>query len=228
MHTLVTLTVTESRYGKPLELGRWRWRSCWNKSKEKLSDVRLGSAQVVVCFGFGLSHGGCNEADPGALLGGVETEALVEGQGKEAFVKIFESGGCLVQGYDGWAQLSFAFRFLVGLVDAVEVGVAEKPSGIEMGPNVMENFLQPSRAGVQLGTDFIVVVDVGLLELYPVVAKATAQEMGPSDVVLAGDEDFKIWFTVVGIHFQSRVVLERAADTEKKDRFEIWLGVQFG
>lgn len=185
-------------------------------------------AQVVVGFSFGLAHSGCDEADPGALLGGVEIEAFVEWQGEEAFVKIFESGGCLVQGDDGWAQLGFSFRFLVGLVDAVEIGVAEQPGGIEMGPNVVKNFLQPSRAGVRFGTDFVVFVDVGLLDLHPMVAKASTQEMGPSDVILAVDEDFKIRFPVGGIHFQSRVVLECAADTEKKDRFEIWLGVQCG
>ncbi len=78
MQPVVTLTVTESRHGKPLELGLRRWRSCGNGSEEKPSNVTLSLAQVVVGFGFGYSHGGCDQADPGGLLGGVETKAVVE------------------------------------------------------------------------------------------------------------------------------------------------------
>ncbi len=121
MQPVVTLTVTESRCGKPLERG--------NGSEEKPSNVTLSLAQVVVGFGFGYSHGGCDQADPGGLLGGVETKAVVEWKCEKAFVKIFECGGGLTEGDDGGAQLGFSFCFLVGLVDAVEIGVAEQPGG---------------------------------------------------------------------------------------------------
>lgn len=123
------------------------------------------------------------------------------GHGEKALVKIVEGGGCLVQGYDGWAKLFLAFQFLGSLVNAMKIGVTKFPGEIEMRPYVVENMLQPSRAGVFLGAQFLFTVDVRLLDLHPVFAKAPSEELGPADFVLRRHKIREHGFSVVGVHF---------------------------
>ena len=53
-----------------------------------------------------------------------------------------------------------------------------------MSPEMIENLFEPALAGEFLGADFVLVIDVSLLCLNPVVAEASSQKVGPSDVIL--------------------------------------------
>jgi hypothetical protein len=57
-----------------------------------------------------------------------------------------------------------------------------------MWPLMMLNLLQPARAAESLGAAFVAVIDASLLDLHPVVAETSAQEMRLSDVILGGYE----------------------------------------
>ena len=64
------------------------------------------------------------------------------------------------------------FRFLIGCVDAMEIGVAEFPGEVEMSPDVVDDLLEPSLAGEFLGANLVLVIDVVLLDLDPVMTEA--------------------------------------------------------
>jgi hypothetical protein len=107
------------------------------------------------------------------------------------------------------AGFSSAFRFasLVGRVDAMKVCVAEFPGHVEMCPDMVENLLEPALTSKFLGADFVVMIYVVLLDLHPVVTEATAEQVGPSYVILRGHEKFEASFTIVGRHVEKRIIL---------------------
>ena len=105
---------------------------------------------------------------------GLEAESFVQREIEDTPVEIVEFLAGLVEGDDFGSQLGFSFRFLVGCVDAVEIGVAEFPGEIEMSPDVVDDLLEPSLAGELLGADLVVVIDVVLLDLDPVMTEAAS------------------------------------------------------
>jgi hypothetical protein len=74
----------------------------------------------------------------------------------------------LVEGDDLRSELSFAFPFPIGRIDAVEICVAKFPCEVEARPEVKENVFKPARASELFAADFVVLFNVGLLELRPV------------------------------------------------------------
>jgi hypothetical protein len=91
---------------------------------EEGANVTLGRDESVCGFGFGDSNGRRDHVDPGFLFISGLVEAFEEGEVKEAFVQISKRIGGSIEGDDKGSQFSFAFGFLVGFVNAVEVGVA--------------------------------------------------------------------------------------------------------
>jgi hypothetical protein len=51
----------------------------------------------------------------------------------------------------------------------------------------MQDLFEPALTGEFVGANFILAIDVILLQLHPVVAEATAEQMGPSNVILRRD-----------------------------------------
>ena len=103
---------------------------------------------------------------------GLEAESFVQREIEDAPVEIVEFLAGLLEGNDCWFQLGFSFGFLVGCVDAVEIGVAEFPGAIEMSPDVVDDLLEPSLAGEFLGANLV--IDVVLLDLDPVITEAAS------------------------------------------------------
>jgi hypothetical protein len=109
---------------------------------------------------------------------------LAESGGERDVEEAAVSQRATTDGFSG-----FAFCFLVGCVDAVEISVAELPGQVQMRPNMMQHLLELSLTREFERANFIVVINVVLLDLNPVMAEASPKQMGPSDAILAVDED---------------------------------------
>jgi hypothetical protein len=92
-----------------------------------------------------------------------------------------------------------------------------------MHPKMMQDLFEPPLTGEFLGANFVLVIDAFLLDLSPVVAAAAAEQVGPSNVVLKGNEQLETCFAVVGGHVEKRVVLESTLDADHEDCLQIWL-----
>jgi hypothetical protein len=114
---------------------------------------------------------------------------------------------------------------LKSLVDSMEICIAKFPCEVETCPDVKENMFEPAWASEFFAADFVVLVDVGLLELGPVETEAAAKHLGPANVVLGRYKDLEASFSVGGREFESRVV-DGATDALEKHHFEVWLGVE--
>ena len=115
---------------------------------------------------------------------------------------------------DGGSQLGFAFSFLVGRIDTVEIGVSEFPCQVEMSPDVVDDFFEPSLPCEFLGADVVLVVNVVLLDLDPVVAEAASESVVPADTVLRRHEELEACFSVGGGSNEERIILQSTADAD--------------
>jgi hypothetical protein len=69
---------------------------------------------------------------------------------------------------------------------------------------MIKNLLEPSFAASEFpGANFFLSIDVGLLQLNPIVAESAVKQTGPSDVVLGVYEDLKTGFAVGGRHIET-------------------------
>jgi hypothetical protein len=183
-----------------------------NGSNEECTDVTLGLSDVIVCFGFCLSYCRRDHVDPGSLLMGVLAETLFQSEIEESSVEAIESRCCRVKSDDGWFQLGFAFQFLIGLIDTVQIGVALLPCPVQLCPEMVENLLEPAITREFPGANFVFVIYMRLLELHPVVAETASKQMGPANVVLGMYEERKAGFLVVGRHVEHGIVLKSTLD----------------
>jgi hypothetical protein len=85
----------------------------------------------------------------------------------------------------GWFELCFEFRFFIGRGDR---RCAVSKLGKDVTINDVGPFAASSRVTESLGAAFVAVIDASLLDLHPVVAETSAQEMRLSDVILGGYE----------------------------------------
>jgi hypothetical protein len=94
------------------------------------------------------------------LFVGLQVESSEERKIEEAFIEVVELFGCLVKSDDGGFQFGFAFRFLVGRVDVVQIGVSEFPGQVQMRPEMVENLLEPALNCEFLGANFVFVIEM--------------------------------------------------------------------
>jgi hypothetical protein len=159
---------------------------------------------------------------------GVLAETLFQSEIEESTVEAIERRCCRAKSDDGWFQLGFAFQFLIGLIDTVQIRVALLPCPVQLCPEMVENLLQPALTREFPGADFVVVIHMRLLELHPVVAETASKQMGPANVVLGMHEERKAGFSVVGRHVEHGIVLKSTLDAWHENCLKVRLGVQFG
>jgi hypothetical protein len=102
------------------------------------------------------------------------------------FVKVVQLASCFVKSHDSWFEFGFAFQLLVGGgVSTMEIHISLFPGDVQVCPEVTKDFVEPSVARELLGADVAVVMDVGLLNLDPVMAEVSTNQMSPCNIVLA-------------------------------------------
>ncbi len=154
------------------------------RSSQEFANVTLGLPEEMSCFSLGLANGWRDNIDPGNLLRGPEEEAIGKRKIKKAFVHIVDLSSRGVEGDDSGTELGLALLFLVGGIDAVQVGIALLPGYVQVSSDIVEDLSKPPLTGEFLGADCIVAVDVCLLELDPVMAEAAPEKMSPSNGIL--------------------------------------------
>jgi hypothetical protein len=143
---------------------------------------------MLVGFRPGCSNGRSDHVNPSRLVLGVCSESQFERHLEELFVKVQKLVRFCTESNNIWFQFGFALCFLVGRVNTVEVGILWFPGQARMRPKMVWDLFEPALTGEFLGANFALVIDVILLDLNPVVAEAAAEQVGPSNVVLRGDE----------------------------------------
>jgi hypothetical protein len=118
---------------------------------------------------------------------GLGLESKFDGHLEQSFVKVQKLVGVRAESNDVGSQFGFALFFLVGRVDAVEIGIPLFPGKVKMRPKMVEDLFEPALTGEFLGANFILAIDVILLQLNPMVTEAAAEQVGPTNVVLRGD-----------------------------------------
>jgi hypothetical protein len=141
---------------------------------------------MFVGFRPGDSNGGSDHVDPSQLVLGFCSESQFERHLKERFVEVQKLVGSCAEGNNVWFQFGFALFFLVSRVDTLEIGIPWFPGQAQMRPKMVQDLFEPALTGEFLGANFVLVIDVVLLDLDPVVAEAGAEQVGPSNIVLGG------------------------------------------
>ena len=172
--------------GSPTDLRRRRTRAgglgAW--SDEERTSVALGLLGLVCCFCLRLSDNGRGHVEPSLLLMRPQVRSSEQRQFEESFVEAVKLGSSLAESNNGGLKLGFAFCFLISRADAAWIGISQFPGHAQMSPQMVENFLKPALACEFLGTDFILVIDVILLNLDPAMIETASQQVRPSDIVL--------------------------------------------
>jgi hypothetical protein len=92
-----------------------------------------------------------------------------------------------------------------------------------------KDLFEPAVTSEFLGANFVLMIDVILLDLNPVVAEAAAKQVRPCNVIFRGDEQLEARFAVVGGGCVKKwVVFESTMDADHQDHLQIWLGVELG
>ena len=101
--------------------------------------------------------------DPRRLIVGLCAESKFDGHVEESSIKVQKLVGFRVESKNVGSQFGFALFFLVGRVDAVEIGIPLFPGEIEMRPKMVEDLFEPALTGEFLGANLILAIDVFLL-----------------------------------------------------------------
>jgi hypothetical protein len=99
-------------------------------------------------------------------------------------------------------KLFQTFAFFLIFVSAMKIVIANEPELPQLSPQMVQDDFEPSVARLFLLVDFRVVEDASSLELGPLFAEASFEEMLPSDFVLGVDQHSEDGFAIVGVHLE--------------------------